>query len=1257
MRNGISEVDMHTHVGAKCAAGGGTRDIKKEALAALNFWQALEYLAPQSPPDVKPDEAVWDIDARMPAHAMPWVDATKRAVLRKHWAHHKFQVFAGIVSGEDLIEYARAQLGADAIDMAERMPPSPAACLVIGLDAEGRANGQVFVSSLPWAMARLTAFAGRQDAIDFRGFLGLGGLGLDVAAKVRGLLAEKRILASPDSPPPQDDEAGNATRSADAGNDAVLAALPEADTASSADADALPLRSITTDDIAEITEMVFDLIGWKPRREMPWRIRGLQAPIKATDADETLDDPLNSFYAEDLERVTEAVASDKLGAGLQAYLRGEDSKNRTDLEQHVDALIAGVHPSRLPLACWPSRSPLVTAQQFAVNAVMEKLADGSGIFSVNGPPGTGKTTMLKDIIADVVLRRALRMAEFANPADAFGDALKIAGSSFEAFTLDARLGGHGVVVASANNGAVENITKELPGLGALAPGYEVDYFSVVADSVAADARAKKRPSQPRTWGLTAAVLGSKTKRARFARRFWTGGGHQDSATSAEDPLRFRSLRDVLREKAHDAKNWAVARREFQTAVVRVNALVARAVKLERYLSEREQIAARCSAGKAEADSLRMQSEGLADACQVHRQTELEFDHHLHTATARRDAIQKRDTGQATLDLAAQSLHATQALLDTIGHVDQAAALTAARATLSAVREDQAFHLQRRPGFLFDLFRTPSSKRWHARDTELESQANAARAAERAAAALAGKVAELRAEAGRKQSAVDDAQDALNALIGVCQANGVAADHTLADLDAAVQSCRDGLAQTRGQIAQDEATIQLSRARCMLLDGQLVQDVARLAEIDVLLCEYDGEADAAGWRLAQLDRDALHCAAPYETPALFDARRALFVAALELHKSFIAAAGGRLTKTLGVFASLLFGNISPQQSEGVLSQLWDTFFLVVPVVSTTFASLPRLFAGLGQEELAWLLIDEAGQAAPQQAVGGIWRARRTVVVGDPLQLEPVISVPDEIVAPLLKRCSSEEHWAPPAASTQTLADRDNQWGMYLRATEDADPVWLGAPLRVHRRCIEPMFGIANQIAYAGKMVYGAGAGNEMQEAGASRWIDVSGADAEGHWVPAQAQVALDMVLKLTHGSTLQADGKYKVFVITPFKLVARKMEALLSRHVASNVRGEVKHIVGTVHTFQGKEADHVIFLLGGDPKRPGVISSFAGAQPNLVNVAVTRAKRRLYVVGDRDHWTGTSDVHGIFTHMAERLPVEQEAAARAQGLGQFAQKRL
>ena len=62
-------------------------------------------------------------------------------------------------------------------------------------------------------------------------------------------------------------------------------------------------------------------------------------------------------------------------------------------------------------------------------------------------------------------------------------------------------------------------------------------------------------------------------------------------------------------------------------------------------------------------------------------------------------------------------------------------------------------------------------------------------------------------------------------------------------------------------------------------------------------------------------------------------------------------------------------------------------------------------------------------------------------------------------------------------------------------------------------------------------------------------------------------------------------------------------------------------IGTVHTFQGKEADEVILVLGCDSSSVN-FAKWAADTPNLLNVAISRAKKEIIVIGDKNVWDKT-----------------------------------
>lgn len=371
------------------------------------------------------------------------------------------------------------------------------------------------------------------------------------------------------------------------------------------------------------------------------------------------------------------------------------------------------------------------------------------------------------------------------------------------------------------------------------------------------------------------------------------------------------------------------------------------------------------------------------------------------------------------------------------------------------------------------------------------------------------------------------------------------------------------------------------------------------------------------------------------------RSKLFLSALELHAATVAAQADFFKKGLRAAGAFLRRS-APRFRSGRAVQVYELLSFIVPVCSTTLASAPRMFAQTASGEIPWLFIDEASQATPMSAAGLLSRAKRAIVLGDPRQLMPVVTLPQRLCEYLRRRWPLvDEGWSPHASSLQTLADGAMTAGAAIRDAVTGRDVWTGLPLRTHRRCGSPMFEIANAVSYAGQMVQMTPRRDDGRPA-LSAWKDIAGhswhpIDSQGRHHAADPKIVWEEMAYLRHAiEALQrsrACWGASVFVVSPFRSVA---------NLAARIIREVKPVrlsirADTVHAFQGQEADIVLLVLGSAPGKAGRLQRRWAADPaNLVNVAVTRARRDLIVIGNRSEWTAEAS----FRIMAEHLPAER-----------------
>lgn len=258
----------------------------------------------------------------------------------------------------------------------------------------------------------------------------------------------------------------------------------------------------------------------------------------------------------------------------------------------------------------------------------------------------------------------------------------------------------------------------------------------------------------------------------------------------------------------------------------------------------------------------------------------------------------------------------------------------------------------------------------------------------------------------------------------------------------------------------------------------------------------------------------------------------------------------------------------------------------------------------------VVFDEASQCDIASALPLLYRAKRAVVIGDPKQLSHISGLvrgQDQQLLDKFNLIESYPHWAYSYNSLFDLAS-----GLTSGSAVIA--------LRDHHRSHADIIEFSNQEFYEGRLrvatAYQHLARPEPNAPGIS-WKNQVGEvmrpASGGALNAAEASAVVEVLRELVFERGYQGS----IGVVTPFRAQANLIRQKLAQNDDVYQR-LIRHglLVDTVHKFQGDERDVMVFSPVISDGTPRGALGFLSNNGNLFNVAITRARAQLIVVGDR-----------------------------------------
>lgn len=258
-----------------------------------------------------------------------------------------------------------------------------------------------------------------------------------------------------------------------------------------------------------------------------------------------------------------------------------------------------------------------------------------------------------------------------------------------------------------------------------------------------------------------------------------------------------------------------------------------------------------------------------------------------------------------------------------------------------------------------------------------------------------------------------------------------------------------------------------------------------------------------------------------------------------------------------------------------------------------------------------IIDEASQCDIPSAIPILFRSKKVGVVGDPYQLSHVTKIKGSKDVLLRKR-----HGLTQVNNDQRFAFPDTSLYDLFAQTNGVNPTLL----RDTYRSVDEIAAYSNDLFYKGS----------LRVLTLSDKLNIPKGTKPGiHWSDVKSEIRtagphgciapqeIEEIVRILRKLLLEDNFSGTVGVVTPFhQQKIRLMDKVVSEF-SFEVRQRSNLIVDTSHGFQGDERDVIIMSLCSGPDMPQGSLGFIRENPNLMNVAVSRARAVIHIVGNKD----------------------------------------